>query len=320
MPSIDLPVEELRSYVPEASRPDDFDDFWARTMTEARQVPLAVELEPASPKLAGVTAYRACFGGIGGARISGWYLRPEGDGPFPGAVRYHGYGMRGDRPLELYTLAAQGVAVLSLDCRGQDGGSPDIPPLDGGHAPGWLTRGLRDPERHYYRYVYADVVRALDAVASFDEVDGDRLAVSGASQGGGLALAAAALSGRASFVWADIPFLCDFPRAVAIAPQSPCAEVAGFLRRHPDLEAAAYRTLSYFDIVNHAPAVTCPAVVTVGLWDDVCPPSTVFGMFARIGSADKELVVWPYHGHSEIPYDNDERRLVETLSRLGVVR
>jgi cephalosporin-C deacetylase len=262
-----------------------------------------------------VEASRLWFTGLGGARISGWYVRPDRRGPFPGVVHYHGYTERGARPLEMYTLAAQGIAVLSMDCRGQDGDSPDIPPLDGGHQAGWLTRGLTDPHHYYYRYVFTDAVRAIDALVSREEVDQGRIGVTGASQGGGLALAAAGLSDRVSFVWADVPFLCDYRRAVELAPEPPYTEVAAFLRRHPNLQELAFQTLAYFDCANHAHRVACPATVTVGLLDPVCPPSTIFGTFGRLAAVDKELVVLPYHRH-EITYEIQERRFTALLDRL----
>jgi cephalosporin-C deacetylase len=315
MPSVDVSLDELHLYVPETQPPPHLAEFWDDTLAAAGQTALDVNLTPAGPGLAGVTHHQLSFSGLGGARITGWYARPDGHGPFPGVVWYHGYGGRGGRPLELYTLAAQGVAVLSMDCRGQTGDSPDTP-LQAGHGAGWLTRGLADPTTHYYRYVYADAVRAVEALASFDEVDSGRMAVTGASQGGGLALAAAALSRRIRFVWADVPFLCDFPRGVATATEGPYLEVAELLRRRPDWEAQTFRTLAHFDATNLAPRVSCPAIVTVALWDPICPPSTIFGMFRRLANADKELVVLPYQGH-DVPYEVDERRLTTLVSRLS---
>ena len=71
-----------------------------------------------------------------------------------------------------------------------------------------------------------------------------------------------------------------------------------------------------FDATNLAPRVSCPAIVTVALWDPICPPSTIFGMFRRLANADKELVVLPYQGH-DVPYEVDERRLTTLVSRLS---
>ena len=173
-----------------------------------------------------MTAHQIRFRSVGDAPIAGWLARPDaGPALFPALVYYHGYGA-GALARSSSTPRRPGLAVMSMDCRGQDGDSPDVPPADGGHHAGWLTRGLRDPSEHYYRYVYADAVRAVDCLASLDDVDDQRLAVTGSSQGGGLALAAAALSGRAGFVWADVPFLCDFPRAVETGRGSPLPEIA----------------------------------------------------------------------------------------------
>ena len=320
MPNIDLPLEQLRTYSPDDTEPPDFDQFWTATLEEARQGARSsgpgLEIgEPYIP-LAGVEAHQVWMAGLGGARVSGWYVRPTSGGPFPGLAHFHGYSGRGARPLEIYALAAQGLAVLSMDCRGQGGQSPDIPSVDGGHRAGWLTRGLEDPATHYYRYVYADAVLAVDALSSRDEVDSERVAVTGMSQGGGLALAAAALSGKVNFVWSNEPFLSDFRRAVDITPKAPYTEVAAFVRAWPELEEAVFRTLAYVDVANHARRIHCPAVVTVGLWDDVCPPSSVFAAFNRLASSDKELVVFPFHGH-EMTYEIEERRLTWLLGRLG---
>jgi cephalosporin-C deacetylase len=315
MPANDMAITELTSYDPESNAPADLDLFWEQTLALGSSSPLEIELTPAGIGLRGVSCHRFGFAGFGAERISGWYVRPEGGGPFPGLVWYHGYSGRGARPLELYTAAAQGIAVLSMDCRGQGGESPDAPGGPVGHAPGWLTMGIRGPEGYYYRYVYADAVRAIEALCSLEEVDGARIAVTGASQGGGLALAAAALSKRPIFVWADMPFLCHFRRAVEIAVQGPYPEISDFVRRHPGLEEDSFRTLSYFDNLNLASRIGCPAVVTAGLWDDVCPPSTIFPTFARIGATDKVLETFSFQRH-ELAYEIEESRLAALIVRL----
>ena len=314
MPNIDFGLEQLWAYQPLENEPADFSAFWETIVSEAREGAPQAELSPAGPPMAHVQAFRVVFGGLGGTPIAGWYVRPEGDGPFPGIVYYHGYSGRGARPLEMYNLAAQGIAVMSMDCRGQGGGTPDAPVSDGHHA-GWLTKGLSDPSSYYYRYVFADAVLAIDTLASFAEVDDTRLATMGASQGGALSLVAAALSQRSVFTWADIPFLCDFRRAVDISPQEPFTEISSYLRRHPQLTEQAFATLAYFDVANHARRVNCPLRVTVGLWDETCPPSGIFAAYNRAPTADKELIVMPYAGHA-LFYETEERRFSEMVSRL----
>jgi len=311
----DMTLAELERYDPGSEAPTDLDAFWDETLAADRSIPLDVTFTPAGLTLRGVSAHRASFRGHGGDRVTGWYVQPDGDGPFPGLVWYHGYTGRGARPLELYAAAAQGIAVLSMDCRGQGGDSPDAPADESGHAPGWMTSGIRDRSTYYYRYVYADAVRAIEALSSLEVVDPQRVALTGASQGGGLSLAAAALSSRPIFVWADIPFLCHFRCGVDVATAGPYGEISDFVRRRPEVEPALWTTLSYFDNLNLASRIDCPCIVTAGLWDDICPPSTIFPTFARLEARDKRLLTRAFLRH-ELDYQLEEMRLVELVLRL----
>ena len=54
-----------------------------------------------------------------------------------------------------------------------------------------------------------------------------------------------------------------------------------------------------FDVMNLAPDISCPTLVTVGLEDTVCPPSTVFAAYNHIRSP-KQIDVFRYYKH-EIP-------------------
>jgi cephalosporin-C deacetylase len=43
--------------------------------------------------------------------------------------------------------------------------------------------------------------------------------------------------------------------------------------------------------------ITATTLVSVGLMDGICPPSTVFAAYNEI-NADKDIIVYPYSGHS----------------------
>ena len=92
----------------------------------------------------------------------------------------------------------------------------------------------------------------MELLAKRDEVDASRIAVIGGSQGGGLSLAAAALSNRPILSCPDVPFLCDYRRAIAISPNGPYPEIPAFLKAFPHLYDQTIRTLSYFDCMNLA--------------------------------------------------------------------
>ena len=90
--------------------------------------------------------------------------------PLPAVVEYVGYG--GGRGLahERVLWAAAGYAHLVMDTRGQGstwsvGETPD-PDATGAPAhPGFMTRGILDPATYYYRRVFVDAVRAVEASA-----------------------------------------------------------------------------------------------------------------------------------------------------------
>lgn len=314
MPSIDMPLDQCRHYKPSLYRQEDFDVYWDSTIAEATSQPINAELIPFELPAKGVQCYAVRFDGFGGGRIAGWYLRPDARGTFPAVCMYHGYSGRAARPLDLLALASQGICVLSMDTRGQNGQSQDTLLVNEGHASGWMTKGIRDPRQYYFRYVYADAVRALELLAQRSEVDASRIAVTGFSQGGALSLAAAALSNRPILCLPDGPFLCDFRRAVQITPNGPYPEIVTFLKSFPLLYDEAMRTLSYVDLLNLSPRITATTHVGIFMWDDICPPSTIFAVYNHI-TAPKQAMVYPFHKH-EVPYDQQEakyRLVMETL-------
>jgi|YNPNPStandDraft_1061719.scaffolds.fasta_scaffold07073_3 cephalosporin-C deacetylase len=296
MPLYDKPLAELVRYDPPFTREPDFDAFWEATLAESAQTPLRPRLTPLEYPARGVQVYEVYYEGWRGARICGWYLVPEGRGPFPALVQYHGYSGSKGEVYQYLLWASQGYVTLAIDVRGQSGASSDPGPYTGGHVSGWMTQGILDPQEYYYRGAYMDAVRALDFLCSRPEVDRRRIGIMGMSQGGGLTLAVAALDRRPALAMPEMPYLCHFQRALEMAMRGPYPEIAAYLRQYPKREEQVWRTLSYFDNLNLAPRITCPVLMTVGLQDDVCPPSTVYAVYNKI-SSPKEMKVYPYHNH-----------------------
>ncbi|MBG6215202.1 cephalosporin-C deacetylase-like acetyl esterase [Cryobacterium sp. CAN_C3] len=92
-----------------------------------------------------------------------------------------------------------------------------------------MTRGIESPHDHYYRRIYTDAVRAIDAIRTLNRIDPNRVAVRGGSQGGGIALAAAGLTDGLVGVIPDVPFLCHFERAVGMTEEDPYQEIVRYL-------------------------------------------------------------------------------------------
>src|SRR5262245_61207096 len=106
MPSMDMPLEQLRQYNPPLYSEEDFEKFWDTTLAESQSQPLNAELIPYNLPAKGLQCYAVRYDGFGGGRIAGWYVRPDAAGKFPGLCVYHGYSGRSPRPLELVPYAA----------------------------------------------------------------------------------------------------------------------------------------------------------------------------------------------------------------------
>jgi len=302
VPQFDLPLSELRAYTPALAEPPDLDSFWAATLADARQHDLAVTCTPIDSGLSVVDSFDVSFAGFGGSRIRAWLHVPAArSGPLPAVVEYIGYGGGRGLPHERVLYAAAGYAHLFMDTRGQGstwlaGDTPD-PGVTGAPAhPGFMTQGILDPATYYYRRVFTDAVRAVEAVRTVDFVDPGRVVVTGGSQGGALTLAAASLIPDVAGAMPDVPFLSDFPRAITLADSDPYGEIVRYLKSHRDHVDRALTTLSYFDVAILGRRATAPALFSIGLMDAICPPSTVYAAYNRYGGP-REIREYPYNDH-----------------------
>ncbi|MCR2824843.1 acetylxylan esterase [Microbacterium sp. zg.Y909] len=302
MARFDLPEPQLREYLPERVEPDDFDAFWAETLNRSREAGGAVTRERWESPLTLVDVHDVTFPGYAGDPVHAWLVVPQGaDEPLPAVVEFIGYGRGRGLPQERLYWPAAGYAQLIVDTRGQGstwgtGGHTADPHGAGPSSAGFLTRGIDDPRTYYYRRVFTDAVRAVDATRTLAEIDATRVAVTGNSQGGAIAIAAAGLSQGLAAALPTAPILCDLPRVIGLTDADPHAEITRYLSVHRGAAERTLATLSYFDGVNFAHRATAPALFGAGLLDTVAPPSGVFAAANHWG-ADAETVAYPWNGH-----------------------
>ena len=283
MPLLDLPLSELVDYRSAVAEPSDLVAFWDEALRTARMRRAEPVLTPHQPGTYGaLAAFDVTFSGADGDPIRAWYLRPRsaGDTPLACRVTFIGYGGGRDLPAAHALYPAAGHAAFVMDTRAQGGtwAAGDTADAGAGSSgpehPGVMSRGIASPETYYYRRLYVDAVRAVETAAGLSGVDADRIGVAGTSQGGALALAAAALAPESiRLCHADIPFLCDIERGMDIALDPPYTELVRFLAVHPELEATARRTLSYIDNAVLASRISAKTLVSVGLRDAITPPT-----------------------------------------------
>ncbi|REJ08722.1 acetylxylan esterase [Microbacterium bovistercoris] len=300
MAQFDMPLEQLQAYRPDREEEADFDAFWQRTIADARGFG-APQFERIDSPLRNLIVEDVTFPGFAGHPIKGWFVRPAHGDIRGTVVSYIGYSGGRAVPESWTLLPSAGYGQFVMDSRGQgSGGSASAtadPVGSGPRIAGQMSSGLEHQDDYYYRRLFTDAVRAVDAARSHDAVDPDRVVVAGGSQGGGIAVAAAGLSDGLAGAMIDVPFLSHYRRALRITDANPYNELARYLQTRRGEEEDVFRVLSYFDGVNFAARATAKALYSVGLYDAVCPPSTVFAQFNAYGSDDKRIDVYPYNGH-----------------------
>ncbi len=306
MPLVDKPIGELRNYQGINPCPQDFDTYWEESLAELAAIDPKPVLTPntaIAPKNA--ECFDLWFTSIGGARIYAKYVRPKNAKSCPAALMFHGYSAESGEWNDKLAYASEGIAVAAMDCRGQGGLSQDVGGVLGTTLRGHIIRGLEDPDAKnlLFRSHFLDTAQLARVVASFDEIDADRIGCYGGSQGGGLALACASLSPLIKRCAVFFPFLCDYQRVweMDLAKDAYEELTYYFRRRDPahKTEKNVFAKLGYIDCQHLAPRIKAKVLMQSGLMDTICPPSTQFAAYNKI-SSEKDIIIYPDYGH-EVP-------------------
>lgn len=267
------------------SRSQNFESFWQQSLEELRNIDPQFQTTPVKGQ---PNTYEVSMKSFGNVTVRGWLEIPpplEKASDCPVVIRFPGYGNQMKPTRKSYPWV-----VFSFNPRAHGNSQDEI---KGKPVDYWL-RGLDRKEDYFYRGAFLDCVRALDYVASLKKIDPDRIAVIGTSQGGGLALATAALDPRVDFCAPDIPFLCDWKNYFQL---SHWPEMQQWIEAEPNRSwSTTLNTMSYFDTLNFADRISCPVFMGVGLQDGICPPTTNFSVYQRL-KGQKEYRLYPEKGH-----------------------
>lgn len=301
----DMPLEELYRYQGRNPRPADFNSYWSRAIGEMRSVDPAVEIQPAEFQTPFAKCSHLFFSGVGGARVHAKLLEPADPQPnHPALLMFHGYSnSSGDWSDKLGYVAA-GFTVAALDCRGQGGLSEDAGDVKGNTLDGHIIRGLDDkPEKLLFRQIFLDTAQLAGLVMAMPHVDENRVGATGGSQGGALTLACAALEPRIKRAAPVYPFLCDYKRVweMDLAKDAYGELVEYFRRFDPRHERAneVFMRLGYIDVQFLCQRIQATVLMSMGLADQICPPSTQFAAYNKI-TAPKSLDIYPDFAHEDL--------------------
>lgn len=287
----------------------DFKAFWEGNLAELAKVEPRYTMTLLTNLCTDVQEiYEVRMRSFGEVWVGGHYLVPKKPGKYPVVVRFLGYSSgpslpaRDGGPFIRYVASTRGQGVMKPQNVYGD----------------WMAYRLDSRADYYYRGAFLDTVRAIDFVCSRPEVDQSRIAVEGGSQGGTLSYVCAALDKRVTFCMPTIPGFCDIPNFIALT-QWPGCIYRNYLASNDKgvTKDALYDMLTYYDVKNFAPWITCPVFMGVGLQDNVCPPRTNFAPFNLLTSP-KRYVIYPETSHGVRGADYHPKAYAWMMERFGM--
>lgn len=280
---------------PSAPPPTDFDTFWRAKIKELAAVPVRPVVEPGDSGDPRLYYSKITLDNIRGTKIRGQIARPKTGGKFPALLIVQWAGVY---PLDRNwaTNNARG-GWLTLNINAHD--LPIDEPAEfyrqqtEGALKDYAAIGNENRDTSYFLRMYLSCYRAADYLASRPDWDGKTLVVMGTSQGGLQAIMTGGLHPRITALLANVPAGCD--QTGPLAGRQPGWPMWYYQTRGRNA-ARVIETSKYYDVVNFARRVRCPALVSVGLIDTTCPPAGVIAAFNQM-RGPRELLVMERSDH-----------------------
>lgn len=312
MPTLDMPLSKLKTYMGTNPCPQDIDAFWDAQVRKMEALGTDCELIPAEFQVPGAQCFHLYFTGMGGARIHAKLARPAKiDAAAPAVCIFHGYSGASPEFSSMLSYVQAGFVAAALDCRGQGGLSEDVGGVRGNTYHGHIIRGLaeNDPEKLLFTQIFLDTAQLARIVMAMPEVDETRVGATGGSQGGALTLACAALTPTLNRAAPIYPFLCDYKRVWDMdLDLDAYAELRDYFRHYDPLhehEEETFTLLGYIDNQHIAHRIRAKMLMLTGLLDNVCPPSTQFAAYNKM-VCDKQMLIYPDYKHEYLPGNGDK--------------
>ncbi len=311
MPLIDMPLEKLKTYGGINPRPADFDEFWDRSLAELYNIDPEPNFKPADFTSKIAEAFELTFTSTKGARIYAKFMKPKNiTGKIPAVLWFHGLSGSSQEWSLLLPYVSEGFAVAFMDARGQGGHSEDVGGVAGTTYTTPFMRGFDGaPEDMLCRDIFLDTAQLARVVMSLDYIDEKRVGATGGSQGGALTLACASLVPSIKLAAPVYPYLCDYKRIWEMDLDCGAYEGIRYYLRHFDpLHEHIdefFTKLGYIDLQFLAPRIKARLMMSTGLMDTTCPPSTQFAAYNKITS-EKSMLIYPDYGHENLKGNADK--------------
>lgn len=289
MTTVGIEPEKLQ---PTVTMPDDFDDFWAKSLEMVRKVELRPKMELLAERCTDkVDVYHVSYGNINGTRMYGVLTVPKAEGRYPGIIRLPGAGVAaksGD-----VTHSEQGVIVLELGIHG-------IPvnlegsiysDLSQGVLSSYHLTNIDNKYSFFYRRVYLGCVKAIDFLQSLPQCNG-KIGTIGGSQGGALSIVTSRLDDRVKATAIYFPAICDLEGYA----HGRAGGWPHLFKNEQNRTKDKIETVRYYDAVNFARGLKAPVFFAYGYNDITCAPTTTRSAYNVI-NAPKQLSIGENTGH-----------------------
>ena len=285
--------------------PDDFDAFWSGMKQKLAAVPVAPKLVSVPSPVKEVESFDVTAPALG-LQISGYMAKPAGAKAksLPIILTVHGAGVSNSSLVGSSTWASKGFLAMDMNAHGLPNGLPakHYADLKVGAMKDYRYENKNDREKAYFTGMMLRLVRAIDVLTAQPEWDGKHVVVSGASQGGYQAIAAAGLDARVTFFAAGVPAGCDHSGMLA-------GRIAGWPKIVPVVDGkpdmSVLETYRYIDCMNFATRTKAAGCFfTVGFIDATCPPTSVYSAYNQL-NVPKEIYNDIPSGHSHSPAARD---------------
>lgn len=285
--------EKLR---PMTDMPDDFAAFWEQARAEQAKIPMEPRVERAEEWCTDkVDVYYVRLQSFRKDNyVYGYVSVPKSKGPHPAVLYVPGAGVAKIKPSTY--MAEKGVITMTIGIHGIPLDMPDenYDILKNGALNGYQFVNLDIRDQYYYKRVFMGCVRAIDYIFTLPEFDGERMMVSGGSQGGGLSIVTTALDSRVKYFVCFYPALCDHMGYLY--------DRAGGWPHMFDRTRICFRTAErilnsrYYDAANFARLIRVPGFFSWGYNDLSCPITSMYSAY-NVVTAPKELVLELRNGH-----------------------
>ena len=293
---------------PITNKPVDFERFWSKTKEELLALPLAIQQEPTGNEKQGCTLTHLSFLSLENKRIQGYTLQWQDSQPRPLIIHAHGYMSQAE---VRWDWAQQGFNIVGVDIRGFGRSRPAVP----NHSKwGYVLTGIESPEQSVLRGAVCDYIQTVRVAQEICAGKVSSLVLQGASFAGGLALMAEYVLQASDLLVVGVPTFGWAEGRKFFAQSGSGQEINRFLEMYPEYEEDTMLVLRYFDPVNFASRINCPALIGVGIKDLVVPAYTVYAIANHL-PGPHEIMEFPV-SHSDLPEEQHWEKFEEYWIRL----